>query len=132
IQLIVQLGADAIDKLPERIKKEPEAVAETITNNIRKVIIDEHALNPKYYDKMSQLLDAIIEQRRQGALEYEAYLAQLIEQARQIGQQESDTQYPEWANNGARRALVDFDFPDQELVVEVDRAVLSNKPHSWK
>jgi len=32
---------------------------ETITNNIRKVIVDERAMNPKYYDKMSQLLDAI-------------------------------------------------------------------------
>ena len=33
---------------------------------MRKVIIDERALNPKYYDKMSQLLDAILEERRQG------------------------------------------------------------------
>ena len=41
IQLIVRLGAGAIDKLPEGIKADPEAVAETITNNMRKVIIDE-------------------------------------------------------------------------------------------
>ena len=54
IELIVQTGRRArIDKLPEGIKKDPEAVAETITNNMRKVIIDERALNPKYYDKMS-------------------------------------------------------------------------------
>ncbi|MBB0990776.1 HsdR family type I site-specific deoxyribonuclease, partial [Dietzia sp. SLG510A3-30A2] len=46
IDLIVKLGAGAIDKLPAGIKKDPEAVAETITNNMRKVIIDEHALNP--------------------------------------------------------------------------------------
>ena len=44
-------GAGAIDKLPEGIKEDPEAVAETITNNVRKVIIDERPLNPKYYDK---------------------------------------------------------------------------------
>ena len=62
IELIVQLGAGAIDKLPKGIKKDPEAVAETITNNMRKVIIDERAMNPKYYDKMSELLDALIEQ----------------------------------------------------------------------
>ena len=41
IELIVNFGAGAIDKLPDGIKKDPEAVAETITNNIRKVIIDE-------------------------------------------------------------------------------------------
>ena len=54
IQLIVEMGVGAIDKLPEGIKKDPEAVAETITNNMRKVIIDERAMNPKYYDKMSR------------------------------------------------------------------------------
>ena len=43
-----------------------EAVAETITNNMRKLIIDERATNPKYFDKMSELLDAIIEERRRG------------------------------------------------------------------
>jgi type I restriction enzyme R subunit len=41
IDLIVKLGAGAIDKLPAGIKNDPEAVAETITNNMRKVIIDE-------------------------------------------------------------------------------------------
>ena len=64
IQLIVKMGAGAIDKLPDGIKKDPEAVAETITNNMRKVIVDERAMNPKYYDRMSELLDALIEERR--------------------------------------------------------------------
>jgi type I restriction enzyme, R subunit len=131
IQLIVKLGAGAIDKLPEGIKRDKEAVAETITNNIRKVIIDERALNPRYYDKMSQLLDAIIAQRRQGAIEYQEYLAKLIEQARQIGNKESDTKYPDWANTGARRALVDFELPSEELAVAVDRAIMAGKPDQW-
>jgi len=41
IQLIVEQGVGAIDKLPAGIKKDPEAVAETITNNMRKVIIEQ-------------------------------------------------------------------------------------------
>jgi type I restriction enzyme R subunit len=108
IQLIVRMGARAVEKLPDGIKKDPEAVSETITNNMRKVIIDEHAMNPKYFDKMSQLLDALLEERRQGALEYKEYLAKLLELAARLGKGESDTAYPEWADNGARRALVDF------------------------
>jgi len=131
IQLIVQLGAGAIEKLPVGIKQDKEAVAETITNNIRKVIIDERALNPKYYDKMSQLLDAIIEQRRQGALEYQEYLAKLIEQAQKIGNKESDTKYPDWANTGARRALVDFELPSEDVALAVDQAIMLNKPDNW-
>ncbi len=34
----------------------PEAMAETIENNLRRVIIDERPTNPMYYEKMSALL----------------------------------------------------------------------------
>ncbi|MFF9099675.1 type I restriction endonuclease subunit R [Streptomyces rubrogriseus] len=133
VQLIVELGAGALDKLPKGIKSSPEAVAETVANNMRKLIIEEHATNPKYFDKMSELLDAIIEERRQGAIEYQDYLAKLLETAAQLGRGESDDtyKYPTWANNGAKRALVDFFLPDERLAVEVDTAVLHSKPHAW-
>ncbi|HET7475931.1 MAG TPA: type I restriction endonuclease subunit R [Dermatophilaceae bacterium] len=131
VDLIVKLGAGAIDKLPAGIKKDPEAVAETIVNNMRKVIIDERAMNPKYYDKMSELLDAIIEERRKQALDYQAYLAKLLDAAKQLGTGESDTKYPEWANNGAKRALVDFFFPHDELAIAIDTVVRYNKPDAW-
>jgi type I restriction enzyme R subunit len=130
IQFIVKLGAGALDKLPKGIRNDPQAVAETIANNIRKVIIDEHAMNPKYYDKMSELLDALIEQRRQGAVDYKDYLAKLIAQAEQLGKHESDTEYPAWANNGARRALIDFELTEEQAA-KVDQAVMYNKPDRW-
>jgi type I restriction enzyme R subunit len=131
VDLIVKLGAGALDKLPSGIKNDPEAVAETIANNVRKVIIDERALNPAYYDKMSDLLDAIIEARRKQALDYESYLVQLLETARKVGAKESDTEYPTWADNGAKRALVDFFFPDEHFAVEIDTIVRHTKPDSW-
>jgi type I restriction enzyme R subunit len=131
IQLIVQLGAGAIDKLPKGIKADPKAVAETITNNMRKVIIDERAMNPKYYDKMSELLDALIDQRRIGAIDYKQYLQQLIAQASRLGKRESDTVYPEWADNAAKRALVDFGLPTDDTAILVDKAVMNSKPDHW-
>jgi len=131
IKLIVELGAGAIDKLPEGIKSDPEAVAETITNNIRKVIVDERPLNPKYYDRMSELLDAILEARRKGSLDYKDYLAQLLEHAAKLGREESETEYPAWADNGARRALIDLFDADVDLATAVDAAVLRSKPDSW-
>ncbi|MFZ4151147.1 type I restriction endonuclease subunit R [Streptomyces pseudogriseolus] len=131
IQLIVELGAGALDKLPAGIKKDPEAMAETITNNVRKVIIDERPMNPKYYDKMSELLDTILEERRQGALDYKEYLARLLEHASKLGKGESDTRYPEWADNGARRALIDFFGESPELAAVVDTTILNTKPDSW-
>ncbi|WP_306190947.1 type I restriction endonuclease subunit R [Streptomyces sp. MK5] len=131
IQLIVEMGAGALDKLPAGIKKDPEAMAETITNNMRKVIIDERPMNPKYYDNMSELLDAILEERRQGALGYKEYLEKLLEHATNLGKGESDTEYPEWANNGARRALIDFFDQAPELAAVVDTTILHTKPDSW-
>lgn len=61
---------DALKALPEGIKKNKAAVAETIENNVRKLIIDESPINPKYYEKMSELLDALIAERKQKAVEY--------------------------------------------------------------
>lgn len=135
VELIVERGADAIDALPEGIKKNPEAVAETIINNVRKTIVDERAMNPKYYDRMSSLLDAIIEQRRQAAIEYADFLAQLLEHAEKVGKGESDSgvTYPDWAATPARRALYDFEWPDGE-VVDVERVhkqIQSAKEHGW-
>ena len=79
IQLIVERGPDAVHALPERIQKNEEAVAETIENNVRKLIINESPVDPAYYDKMSTLLDALIEQRRKGVLDYKQYLEQIAE-----------------------------------------------------
>jgi type I site-specific restriction-modification system R (restriction) subunit len=71
IQLIVERGAAGVEALPERIRKNKEAVAEAIENNVRRLIIDEQPINPKYYERMSELLDALIEQRRKEALDYQ-------------------------------------------------------------
>lgn len=132
VDLIVKLGEGAIDRLPKGIKEDPEAVAETITNNMRKVIIDEHALNPKYYDKMSELLDAIIEQRRQQAIDYQDYLAKLLEAAKKLGTGEgTGHDYPDWVTDGARKALVDFAWPNVEMARSFDLAVRTSKPDGW-
>lgn len=135
VELIVERGAGALDTLPGGIKNNPEAVAETIINNVRKTIVDERAMNPKYYDRMSSLLDAIIEQRRQDAIDYADFLAQLLAHAEQVGKGESDAgvTYPEWANTPARRALVDFAWPPNiEIDIEYVHGVVQNaKEHGW-
>ncbi|MFO8129008.1 MAG: hypothetical protein R6T99_03775, partial [Bacteroidales bacterium] len=70
VELIVERGEAAVDELPESVAGDQEAMAETIENNVRRLIIDEMAVNPKYYEKMSELLDALIRDRRQKAIEY--------------------------------------------------------------
>jgi len=131
VELIVQRGAAAIDLLPDGIRKNKDAVAETIINNIRKVIIDEQAMNPKYYDSMSSLLDALIEKRRADAIDYKAFLDELLATAAKLGKKESDTIYPVWATDGAKRALVDFGWTDNTIVIQIDAVIRVSKPHDW-
>ncbi|MBM7502938.1 type I restriction endonuclease subunit R [Agromyces aurantiacus] len=131
VELIVERGPDALDTLPEGIKRNKEAAAETIINNVRKTIIDEHAMNPKYYDTMSSLLDALIEQRKQEALDYADYLNRLLELATKVGKRESDTVYPDWVTNGAQRALIDFGWADDAIVIQLDYTIQASKHHDW-
>ena len=106
VQLVVERGEDALGLLPAGIRKHPEAVAETIENNVRRIIIDEMAINPRYYERMSELLDALIRQRRQEAMDYRAYLARIVALAKQV-QQPGDERYPIAVNSPTRRALYD-------------------------
>lgn len=132
VDLIVKLGAqNALAKLPKGIQKDPEAVAETIINNMRRVIIDERPTNPKYYDSMSKLLDDIIAERHQQALQYEAYLAKILEAANRLGTKEPLTDYPGSLDTDAKRALYDSLDRDEQLALAVDKAVLESKRASW-
>ena len=132
VQLLVERGVDAVQELPKGIRESKEAVAETIENNLRKVIIDEQPINPKYYEKMSELLDSLIQQRRDEALDYEQYLAQLAALAKQVKMPGGSADYPKTLNTGAKRALYDNLDKNEELALAVDYAVMSNKKDGWR
>jgi type I restriction enzyme R subunit len=132
VDLIVQRGADALESLPKGIRENRAAVAESIENNVRKVIIDEMAVNPKYYERMSELLDALIEARKKGALDYKAYLAKIVELTKQVGKPETESAYPAPITSGALRALFDNLAADAELAVAVDTAVRNAKRADWR
>lgn len=118
VQLIVERGEGAIEALPQGIRRNPEAMAETIENNVRRLIIDEMAVNPKYYEKMSQLLDALIAQRKKEALEYKVYLEKIVELTKKVGQPQNSSSYPPGINSPARRALYD-NLKDVENLTEI-------------
>jgi len=119
VDLVVQKGPEAFEHLPENIRSDREAMAETIENNLRRIIIDEQPVNPKYYEKMSELLDALIEERRQQALEYEEYLKRLVELSNKIRNPGGSAHYPPNINSPARCALYDNlkDRPEIETIV---------------
>lgn len=130
INLIVERGEDAIEALPNSIRSCKNATAETIENNVRKLIIDEHPINPRYYDAMSDLLQALIEQRRQEAISYQEYLSKIVTLTRQA-KQPGGASYPFVINTRARQALYDNLDKDEVLAVAVDNAVRENMQDGW-
>lgn len=132
VELIVAQGAGAVDSLPEGIKNDKEATAETIENNVRKLIIEETPTNPKYYEKMSVLLDEIIKLRREQAINYKEYLAQVIELTKKTKDPRRSGSYPKRINSGAKRAIYDNLDEDEELVLKIDKDLIYNRPDGWR
>jgi len=132
IELIVERGAGAVDRLPAGIRGSEKAVAETIENNVRRLIVDESPVNPKYYDKMSELLDALIEQRRKGVVEYEQYLTAIADLTKRATTPGGGSGYPAALDTPAKRALYDNLGRDEARAVAVDRAVRASRQDGWR
>lgn len=132
IDLIVERGAEAIDELPGRMRDSREAIAETIENNVRRVIVDLMAVNPAHYQKMSELLDALIQARKQQAQEYKDYLDKIAELVRMVKNPERYVAYPPTIDTDARRALYDNLNHDEALAIRVDKAIRAVKKDDWR
>ncbi|NUO83792.1 HsdR family type I site-specific deoxyribonuclease, partial [candidate division KSB1 bacterium] len=133
VQLIVERGAEALQQLlPERIARSREATAETIENNLRRVIIDEHGLNPKFYDRMSELLDSLIRERRDQALSYEKYLQKVIELAKQVMNKGGEGAYPPALDTAAKRSLYDNLGKNAALALALDQDILATRQDEWR
>lgn len=132
VQLIVERGVSALDALPKGIRENNEAVAEAIENNVRKLIIDEHPINPKYYEKMSELLDALIAQRKKEALNYQQYLAKVVELTRKAANPTVGESYPKAMNTAAKRSLYDNLSKNEALALSVDAAARGAMQDDWR
>ena len=123
IELIVERGESAVGSLPEGIRNNHDAIAATVENNLRRLIVDEMAVNPKYYTEMSKLLDALIHQRKEDAMEYKKYLARIVELTKEATHPKT-TRYPYAINSPARRALYDN---LKEHAYKLEEQLLKNK-----
>ena len=131
IDLIDEKGVEFVEKLPDSIGKNKTAVAETIENNVRKIIVDMNPTNPIYYGKMSYLLDSLILERKKNALEYGEYLRRIVELAKRI-KSSSGSDYPRTINSKAKRALYDNLGGNEKLAVSLDTSIRENRFDGWR
>ncbi|GAB6126276.1 type I restriction endonuclease subunit R [Humidesulfovibrio idahonensis] len=132
IQLIVDRGPDAVEQLPKSIRRSEEAVAETIENNVRKLIINEAPVDPAYYEKMSTLLDALIEQRRTGVLNYKEYLVKIAALTKQANTPGGGVGgYPPTVKTAAQRALYNNLGRDEAQSLATHAAIMAKIQDDW-
>ncbi|MCS6834002.1 MAG: restriction endonuclease subunit R, partial [Flammeovirgaceae bacterium] len=132
IELLAEKGKDAIKLIPDSIRNNPEAMAEVIENNLRKVIIEESPTNPVYYEKMSVLLDELIKMRKEAALEYEEYLNKIIALSGKVKKPSTVSDYPTCISTAAKRALFDNLGKNEKLAIELDHKILTTKKDGWR
>ncbi len=106
LEVIAQSGmADAIASMPNGIKGNKNAVAETIANNVRKKIIKEHLNDPAFYDKMSALLKEILDDLKAKRISYEKFLKTIAEQIIKPVQKGAANDTPKQLDTPGKRAL---------------------------
>lgn len=132
VELLVERGKNGLDSLPENIKRNPHAMAETIENNLRKVIIEESPANPIYFEKMSVLLDELIRKRKEETLEYEQYLNDIIALSGRVLKPSNSKDYPININTAVRRALYDNVNRNESLAIDLDENIRKTIKDGWK
>jgi type I restriction enzyme R subunit len=131
LQIIVEQGIGAAtDRMPNGIKRSHQAVAETLEANMRKVITQELPINPIYYERMSVLLDELIKQRKNGALDYEQFLKQIEELAKKVQPENKQNQYPANINTPAKQALYEI-MQDEDLTLAMESDISYNIEENW-
>lgn len=132
LDLIVNSGInEAINSLPKGIKSNQQAVAETIENNVRQKIIKDHLIDPAFFEEMSTLLNAIIQERKSQALSYADYLKKIAELALKVKNGKKET-IPSILITKAQIALYNNLENNVDLAIACDEAVKYSKQDGFR
>jgi len=105
-------------------------VAETIEYNVRSKIVEEHLLDPKYFDQMSVLLQELIDKRKKEAITYQEYLKEMAEIVRQVKRGKEDG-LPVSLNTKGKVAIY-HTLEDEELALACEEAVQYAKQEGFR
>ena len=125
LDLLDMEGAQAIEALPKNIRQNERSVAEVLAANMRKMIISERPNNPAYFDRMSDLLNQLLQEQHDGKLQYKELIEKLIEKLKEA-RSATRVKYPASLDTKGKRALYDNLDQDEELALRVHDAVKAN------
>lgn len=133
VELLLHEDTSKIDLIIDPIdESKRDAAAETIENNVKRELIAKRSSNPRYYEKMSQLLTDLIEKRKQSVIEYEEYLAQFKKYVHKAFHPEDSKDYPASIRvSAAKRAFYDL-LDDEVLANSVHDAINLVRQDGWR
>ncbi|GAA8533158.1 HsdR family type I site-specific deoxyribonuclease [Helicobacter pylori] len=129
-EVLAQMDINDFNKELSQVFKNESSMAESIANNTRKRIIEKEASDPKYYEKLSSLLNDLILQFREKKLTYLEYLQQIHDLAKKVIDKE-DRNYPTKINTNALKTLYDNLDENEALALEIDACIRDNKRDGW-
>ncbi|GAA9648924.1 HsdR family type I site-specific deoxyribonuclease [Helicobacter pylori] len=129
-EVLAQMDINDFHKELSEVFKKESSMAESIANNTKKRIIEKEASDPKYYEKLSSLLNDLINQFREKKLTYLEYLQQIHNLAKQVIHKE-DKNYPKKINTNALKTLYDNLDENEALALEIDACIRDNKKDGW-
>jgi type I restriction enzyme, R subunit len=132
IELIVESGiGEAIKELNKPKNRSKESIAENIEQNIRSKIIKDYLLDPQFFEKMSQLLTQVIQERKSGAISYEEYLKK-IEKIIQETKKGKEDNLPEELNTLAKIALYHNLNRNLDMALQLYNAIIQVKKDAFR
>jgi type I restriction enzyme R subunit len=156
VDLIVKTGIhDAIaQKLNAKGTLSRNAVAEGIINNVRKTIIRDQLTDPRFYEEMSKLLADLLQQKRDNAEDYEAFLKNTEALVQKMAQGRNTDNVPDELKGNREAILIYALLPSilaktqqlsavaepeapygneiLRLTIAIDRALRTEAPADWR
>ncbi len=129
-EVLAQMNVNDFNKALSQVFKNESSMAESIANNTKKRIIEKEASDPKYYEKLSSLLNDLILQFREKKLTYLEYLQQICDLAKKVIDKE-DRNYPKKINTNALKIFYDNLDQNEALALEIDACIRGNKKDGW-
>ena len=115
LDLVLDVDSDEAEAEAEDALGGKEGVASTITANVRRVINRKRESNPEEYRKFSERINRLLEEYRQGVIEYKEYLKAIAELARELRNRTTDPRL----DTKAKQAFYDNLGVNIDLALEV-------------
>ncbi len=132
VELIVKSGiAEIIQNKLNNFTNDKNEISETIENNFRSSLEKNKLDDPAFFEQISLLLDNIISERKNKAIEYENYLQKMEVLAKKITQN-NDENFPPLINKPELRMLYNNLFNNEELALKLDNKLKDRAPNDWR